>query len=448
MLKISSIITKLYAAMKQNTVESSYQLIAFGIFGTIAYPLYYLLNRHLSGAFYDNLPLRIIASVMCFLLVLNKMWPKFARALLPFYWYLTLLYGIPFFFTFMLFKNNLSTPWLMNTITVLFLLMLLTEWISFFVLLVFGIFIGWLAYDLTTLKPISLAHRTITHFDVIGTYTVSIIMGLIFLHNRNQALKEKYQLLKTVQILKEKHQLLKTLAGNIAHDLRTPLASISFTATFLKKYLAMLVKSYKSAKEAELIEKEIPRGDLPDIETSADNIMHQTRFSNTFIDMMLNNLKGEEELKHTSNKKCDISEVVSEYFHRYPFSIGERELVHWEKKNNFEFIGSKLMMINVLNNLTSNAIYAIKEVSKGEIFIWFEKTERYNKLHFKDTAKGAPPEIAERLFESFFTRKSCGTGLGLASCKRILTSINGDIKVRSKEREYMEFILEFPHIRK
>ncbi|WP_064504809.1 hybrid sensor histidine kinase/response regulator [Frateuria defendens] len=57
---------------------------------------------------------------------------------------------------------------------------------------------------------------------------------------------------------------------------------------------------------------------------------------------------------------------------------------------------------------------------------------RYLCLTVADTGVGMPPETMHRLFEPFFTTKEGGTGLGLLSCKRIVTAHGGVMRVESK----------------
>jgi signal transduction histidine kinase len=48
-------------------------------------------------------------------------------------------------------------------------------------------------------------------------------------------------------------------------------------------------------------------------------------------------------------------------------------------------------------------------------------------IDVSDTGPGIPPELSERIFESFLSSRADGTGLGLAIAKRILASHHGDI---------------------
>ena len=61
-----------------------------------------------------------------------------------------------------------------------------------------------------------------------------------------------------------------------------------------------------------------------------------------------------------------------------------------------------------------------------------------------DDGPGIAPAVKERLFEPFFTTKETGTGLGLVSCKRIVTSHGGVMRVTSEPGHGTRFDLYFP----
>ena len=50
----------------------------------------------------------------------------------------------------------------------------------------------------------------------------------------------------------------------------------------------------------------------------------------------------------------------------------------------------------------------------------------------RDEGEGIPDEVQEKIFEPFFTTKQGGTGLGLATCFRIIEEHNGQIEVDSQ----------------
>ncbi|MEW5976179.1 MAG: PAS domain S-box protein [Acidobacteriota bacterium] len=62
----------------------------------------------------------------------------------------------------------------------------------------------------------------------------------------------------------------------------------------------------------------------------------------------------------------------------------------------------------------------------------------------QDEGPGIPQENLPRVFKPFFTTKSQGTGLGLATCKRIVNHHGGDIRVFSKVGKGTRFVIDLP----
>jgi len=121
------------------------------------------------------------------------------------------------------------------------------------------------------------------------------------------------------------------------------------------------------------------------------------------------------------------------------------------------FEGNHTELQQCLLNLTLNAIQAMPEggslrIETSQVTLaddFFSEDEssipgRYLKLSVIDTGAGMPPDVLQRLFEPFFTTKESGTGLGLLSCKRIVASHGGLMRVRSRVGEGTEFHLYLP----
>jgi PAS domain S-box-containing protein len=103
----------------------------------------------------------------------------------------------------------------------------------------------------------------------------------------------------------------------------------------------------------------------------------------------------------------------------------------------------------VLLNLLINAIHAIKD--QGRIVIQTAHVPARTgpsaeavSISISDTGEGIPPENLEKIFRPFFTTKKRGTGLGLATCKRIVTSYGGTITVTSDVGKGSCFTITLP----
>jgi signal transduction histidine kinase len=141
-----------------------------------------------------------------------------------------------------------------------------------------------------------------------------------------------------------------------------------------------------------------------------------------------------------------MKSLINNALKEYPFLKRERSYIHWEPNANsdFRYFGNKDLTKNVLFNLIKNALRAIKEYDKGEIFITLKSNEKYHYLLFKDTGMGINKEHLRGLFQQFDSHTEGGTGLGLAFCKMVMNSYGGNIACESQQGEYTEFALSFP----
>jgi PAS domain S-box-containing protein len=65
-------------------------------------------------------------------------------------------------------------------------------------------------------------------------------------------------------------------------------------------------------------------------------------------------------------------------------------------------------------------------------------------IHIRDTGHGISKEDAEKIFQPFFTKKTKGTGLGLALVKKVVDMHHGEVKVISPEGDGAEFVIYLP----
>jgi PAS domain S-box-containing protein len=87
--------------------------------------------------------------------------------------------------------------------------------------------------------------------------------------------------------------------------------------------------------------------------------------------------------------------------------------------------GDEELLKNVFRNLFLNAAQAMLDA--GSIDVRIARAGALCQIAITDTGPGVRPEIAARLFEPFVTSKRGGTGLGLATSRRILRLHGGDL---------------------
>lgn len=425
--QVQSWFHKLYFSMEENTAGSQIQMLSFGIFGVINYPVFYVVWLYVFHEGYESFTVRFTAALLCLGLVLKNYWPQKLKPFLPIYWYLTLTYCLPFLGTFMLLQNSESTAWLTNAMLALVLLILLVDWISLVILLLIGAASGWLTYYLITGNFGSVDSGSLSN------YVFAVVIAMLF--SRNRQVLEKAKLRSACAI-----------GANIAHEMRTPINTVKASFKGIKRYFSAILQGYQLAKEAGLPVEPIHPGHYKTLLTTLDTASNEIQYSHTLMDILLMNVR-QANLKSEKIEICSMAACIKEALERYPFSSeGQAKKVHWDNSQDFQFKGVQLLVVHMLFNLIKNALFYIGAAQKGEIYLSMEEGKRYNTLYFKDTGAGMSSAVQSKLFTRFFTTSTNGTGLGLAFCKMVMEELGGKILCDSQEDEYTQFTLLFPKV--
>jgi signal transduction histidine kinase len=117
--------------------------------------------------------------------------------------------------------------------------------------------------------------------------------------------------------------------------------------------------------------------------------------------------------------------------------------------NQIRITGNINSLVQVINNLVSNAIEAYDETNKEKIV---ELSSKYNDnthniiISVKDYGPGLPQNVQEKLFKEMITTKGKnGTGLGLfMSYSNIQAHFNGDITFETAPNKGTTFNISIP----
>jgi two-component system CAI-1 autoinducer sensor kinase/phosphatase CqsS len=237
------------------------------------------------------------------------------------------------------------------------------------------------------------------------------------------------------------------IGSNIAHELRTPLASIRSIARATGRFLPDLVAGYARAKEIEEDLPEIAPHQLRELKVGLETIQKEVSYSNTIIDMLLMNT-AQHPIATDEFQPFRVSTAVEEALKRFPFNnSGERKLVHTEIRKDFVVNGPKILIVHVLFNLIKNGLFFAQK-GAGRLTLSSYRTPACGVIEVTDTGTGISEKLQSKIFDRFFTAIGTGqaAGIGLSFCKMVMESIGGDIECESKEGEYTTFRLTFPPV--
>ena len=101
----------------------------------------------------------------------------------------------------------------------------------------------------------------------------------------------------------------------------------------------------------------------------------------------------------------------------------------------FPVHGDRVQLQQVVLNLLLNAVEAMGSVEAAprELLISTEQDHTGVVVAVQDSGPGVPPEHLERVFNSFYTTKPSGTGMGLSICRSIVDAHGGRMWAEANE---------------
>jgi two-component system, CAI-1 autoinducer sensor kinase/phosphatase CqsS len=440
--------TMLYRAMsylegaaRDSTEYSKRHFRALALLSTCI-PLAYFVDIYVGRPAFDTLPLRLSACVLVLPLFFYDTLFFARRINYNLYFVCMATYVLPFLFGVMLVMNAALSPpgveiemlWVLQYFVSLFL----------FIQVIHNGYLStllWLIASACALVPLAWIQNPnveeLTRVIVypVTCYLTALVFGIVT--NRNAD-----------YINSEKLKAASAIGSYIAHELRTPLASIAAIARANHKHVKTMCDGYAAAVEAGLIEPTIPQSKARDLSESLLLMQEEVQYSNTIIDMLLLNIKDRLELRGHP-EAFSASDAILESIRRFPFSNSdERHRVSVNIRQDFEIHASRLLIIHVLFNLLKNGVYYMQRSRGGYVLVSTGRIGRKHYIEVKDTGPGIPRDMRKRIFDRFFTTTEAGqgAGIGLSFCKMVMEGIGGEIVCDSKEGEYTTFRLLFPEV--
>jgi signal transduction histidine kinase len=216
------------------------------------------------------------------------------------------------------------------------------------------------------------------------------------------------------------------LTASLAHEIKQPIFAASADAETCLRWL----------------ERDQP--DLAEAQEAALRLMKDVSRASDIINRIVSLFKKEVPLREL----VDVKEVIQEMItllrgevSRYSISIHEELMGGLPKIE-----ADRVALQQVLMNLMLNAIEAMKDMATpGKLTITAQQDEnRQILVSVSDTGMGLPPEQTEQIFNTFFTSKSQGTGMGLPISRSIIESHGGRLWATSNSGPGATFRFTLP----
>ncbi|MDH4272244.1 MAG: ATP-binding protein, partial [Candidatus Aminicenantes bacterium] len=203
------------------------------------------------------------------------------------------------------------------------------------------------------------------------------------------------------------------MAHKVAHEIKNPLTPIQLSAEHILR-----VYEDKSGD----FEKAL-RESASYIISEVENLR---RIAQEFLELSrVASLK-----KETFDLREAVGEIVSPYQRVISERVRFRETLEGK---DFLVEADKAKIKIAIRNVFINAVEAIR--GKGEIEIKIKAETDSLSLAVRDSGIGMAKDVVEKIFDSYFSTKDVGTGLGLPIAKKIIEDHGGTIRVESEVQE-------------
>ncbi len=271
------------------------------------------------------------------------------------------------------------------------------------------------------------------HIEINNISNNGSFLGILILFKDiTQHIEDMKTIKENQDLLVEKERLssLGQLVGGIAHNLKTPIMSIAGAA----EGLTDLTKEYDSSID----DPEVTSSDHHEIARDMTEWIEKIKTHTSYMSDIITAVKGQ---AVTLSEDTEDAFTIEELLKRINI------LMRHELKNalielrtntmvdaSFSLKGNVNSLVQVINNLISNAIQAYNGKTNEVMDLLVEKTEHEIVISVRDYGCGMPDEVQDKLFKEMITTKGKnGTGLGLfMSYSTIRGHFNGNITFESE----------------
>lgn len=224
-----------------------------------------------------------------------------------------------------------------------------------------------------------------------------------------------------------------TMAAGLAHEIKNPLGGIKGAAQLLQMEL----------------EVQSPLLEYPEV------MIRETDRVNKIIEELLDLSRPRQALKNMVN----IGQIINDIILLQHQSFIEKNVRFraYLDPSIPSIRGDQNLLTQLFLNLIKNAGEAVAQ--GGEVRITTRVDTDYHlntpgepaismiQILIEDNGPGIRPELRERIFTPFYTTKTGGTGLGLATCQKIINDHQGLLVVKNRKESGSAFIISLPLLR-
>ena len=274
---------------------------------------------------------------------------------------------------------------------------------------------------------------------IMAIVLVAVVSTMIHIQQKKVLDLERennHKLAEALDMAREANRSKSTFLANMSHDIRTPMNAIIGITALIEHDVDNAAKVKEYAKKIEVSSQHL-LGLINDVLDMSKIESGKTTLN--FVDFSISEMLRRIEILFRPQTDAKNQTLLI-----------TKEHIHHEWLN-----GDSVRLMQVFNNLMSNAIKYTQEGGKIQFFAEECQTNSsvYAKFRFivKDNGIGMSEEFQDKIFDSFTREENSvinkiqGTGLGMAISKNLIQAMGGTIEVKSEKGKgsCFEVIVDF-----
>jgi signal transduction histidine kinase len=227
----------------------------------------------------------------------------------------------------------------------------------------------------------------------------------------------------TVQRLMDQYTEIARLAGGLAHEIKNPLSTIRLNMELLAEDLgeAQTPVQRRAAKRIDIVRRECQR-----LQSLLDDFLNFAKVRRLHLEPSDLNHQIDDVLDFFAPEAAEAGVEIVRYLDPdLPRVLIDREAFRQALLN---------LIINAKQAMPDGGQLIVRTASEGDTVA----------LYLIDTGCGMDEHTASRMFETFFSTKPGGSGLGLPTTQKIIAALGGRISVQSEVGRGTQFTIELP----
>lgn len=200
------------------------------------------------------------------------------------------------------------------------------------------------------------------------------------------------------------------MASSLAHELNQPLTAIA-------NYTSGAAARLRSANQNKA---PVPIDDLTEL-------LQKTAKQAERAGQVIRRIRSFVKRSDPNRRWVDAQAIVTDAIELAEIDARERGLeIHQRLDDDLPILHvDQILIEQVLLNLIKNGLEAMREASHRSLKVIVSRSDQSVMFSVVDRGHGVPQEIRDRLFDSFYTTKTDGMGMGLNICRSIIESHHG-----------------------